>query len=137
MSIQLTHIALTVKNLETSLVFYQEVAGLKTVYRRVGETTPDQVAWIADRVDNPPFVIVLIGPITPPVEGPGSLTGGSHIGISVPDRESVDDRARIGRERGCLMLEPTYVDAVVGYICLLRDPDGNGVEFSYGQSLQV
>jgi len=36
---------------------------------------------------------------------------------------------------GTLVLGPMYRNEVVGYICLLRDPDGNNVEFSVEQDL--
>ena len=33
------------------------------------------------------------------------------------------------------MAEPVYAGPIVGYFCLLGDPDGNPVEFSYGQPI--
>ena len=33
------------------------------------------------------------------------------------------------------MLGPMYRNVVVGYICLIRDPDGNNIEFSVEQDL--
>ena len=40
-----------------------------------------------------------------------------------------------GRADGVLMAEPVYAGPIVGYFCLLGDPDGNPVEFSYGQPI--
>ena len=45
---------------------------------------------------------------------------------------AVAARARAG---GCLVWEPRREPYPVGYYCGLRDPDGNFVEFSYGQPL--
>ena len=36
---------------------------------------------------------------------------------------------------GCLIWEPRQEPYPVGYYCGVRDPDGNAVEFSYGQPL--
>jgi len=36
---------------------------------------------------------------------------------------------------GCLLWAPREEPYPVGYYCGLRDPDGNAVEFSYGQPL--
>jgi len=33
------------------------------------------------------------------------------------------------------VLDPVYAGPVVGYFCLVEDPDGNHVEFSYGQPI--
>jgi len=39
------------------------------------------------------------------------------------------------RSDGVLELEPRDAGPIVGYFCMLRDPDGNSVEFSFGQAL--
>ena len=41
----------------------------------------------------------------------------------------------MAKEDGTLVLGPRYMNPVVGYICLVRDPDGNQVEFSVEQVL--
>ncbi len=47
----------------------------------------------------------------------------------------VDAAAEVGRSSGCLHWEPERHPPPVGYLCALTDPDGNVVEFSYGQGL--
>jgi hypothetical protein len=47
----------------------------------------------------------------------------------------VDAAAAAGREDGVLTLDPADGGPIVGYFCLLEDPDGNQVEFSYGQPI--
>ena len=63
------------------------------------------------------------------------LTSISHLGISLETRDDVDRVAAMAKEEGTLVLGPMYRNEVVGYICLLRDPDGNNVEFSVEQDL--
>ena len=36
---------------------------------------------------------------------------------------------------GCLGMGATEMPPPIGYICMLRDPDGNMVEFSYDQGV--
>ena len=43
--------------------------------------------------------------------------------------------AALGAERGCLAMPATQMPPPIGYICMLNDPDGNLVEFSYDQGV--
>ena len=55
----------------------------------------------------------------------------------VEDRRPRDDHpaAAMAKDDGCLLLGPMYRNAVVGYICIVTDPDGNNIEFSVEQVL--
>ena len=55
--------------------------------------------------------------------------------MSLSSRDEVDAIADMAREDGCLLLGPMYRNEVVGYICIVTDPDGNNVEFSVEQIL--
>ncbi len=57
------------------------------------------------------------------------------MGIEMPDREGVDEVARRAEAAGCLGMPATQMPDPIGYICMLRDPDGNMVEFSYDQGV--
>ena len=57
------------------------------------------------------------------------------MGIEMPDRAGVDEVARKGEAAGCLTMPATLMPDPVGYICMLHDPDGNIVEFSYDQGV--
>ena len=63
----------------------------------------------------------------------GLLTPFAHIGIEVPNREDVDAIAEKARELGVLHWEPRQMPDPVGYICALKDPDGNVIEISHDQ----
>ncbi len=41
----------------------------------------------------------------------------------------------MAKEDGILVLGPRYMNPVVGYICIVHDPDGNQLEFSVEQVL--
>ncbi len=53
----------------------------------------------------------------------------------MPDKSDVDEIAARGEAAGCLALPPTMMPPPIGYICMLRDPDGNTVEYSWDQGV--
>ena len=59
----------------------------------------------------------------------------AHFGIELPTREDVDEMAERGKQAGCLAMPPTMMPQPIGYITMLRDPDGNMVEFSWDQGV--
>jgi predicted lactoylglutathione lyase len=59
----------------------------------------------------------------------------SHLGFALASRDAVDDIADKARRSSCLLWEPRQEPYPVGYYCGVLDPDGNAVEFSYGQPL--
>ena len=133
---RLTHLALPCRDLDASTEWYEAHTPLRVVHRRID---PDgQVAWIAEP-DRPgtPFVLVLIGP--PADDGEHEpqpvLTSPAHLGIELDSRDDVDEVAERGRAAGCLAWEPVELPQPVGYICAIADPDGNLVEFSFGQDV--
>jgi catechol 2,3-dioxygenase-like lactoylglutathione lyase family enzyme len=123
-----THVALFCRDIEASVRFYATHVGLHEVHRRVDDGTT--VVWMAEQGRDADFVTVLLGIAPPSGEGPFA-----HFGYAVGSRDEVDAAAKRGREAGFDVQGPVEGGSVVGYYCLLRDPDGNWVEFSYGQSL--
>jgi catechol 2,3-dioxygenase-like lactoylglutathione lyase family enzyme len=141
----LTHIALPVRDLEATLAFYAKYTKLVNIHERQDPETGLRTAWLANARDitdaGARFVIVLIhGKLPTKITGDikeqyGFLKSISHLGISVESRAEVDRLADMAREDGCLLLGPMYRNEVVGYICVVTDPDGNNIEFSVEQVL--
>ena len=141
----LTHIALPVRDLEATLAFYAKYTKLVNIHERQDPETGLRTAWLANARDitdaGARFVIVLIhGKLPTNITGDikeqyGFLKSISHLGISVESRAEVDRLAEMAREDGCLLLGPMYRNEVVGYICVVTDPDGNHIEFSVEQVL--
>jgi catechol 2,3-dioxygenase-like lactoylglutathione lyase family enzyme len=125
----LTHVALGVRDAAASVTFYQFHAQLSIVHDRFDGT---RVVWLSDHEDHPAFVLVLIEGAAKGTAFPSSLL---HFGFAVASRDQVDEIAAQAREHGVLVSEPMWGGEVVGYFCMLRDPDGHWVEFSYGQTL--
>ena len=142
----LTHLALPVRSLDDTLAFYDKYTSLVKIQARFDEETGMRTAWLANERDITTegaarFVIVLMeGALPKQITGDikeeyGFLTSIAHIGISLDTRDQVDETAKVAAEDGCLVLGPMYRNPEVGYICLIKDPDGNNVEFSVEQVL--
>jgi len=126
-----THIALQVNDVERSIAFYREFCGMTVVHDR-GDADVGRVVWLGWGEDPPKFIIVLLAKayeknIQPPWQ---------HIGMAVDSRSEVDAAFAKGQAVGLQGLWPP-VDGgpIVGYYCGVPDPDGNIVEFSYGQRI--
>ena len=127
---RLTHIALRVANIERTAAFYEKYAAFKMVSLR--EESDTRVAWLGNPDVKNNFVIVLL-------EFPFEKTASPrfhHIGLGVSTRELVDQVAVRARQEGILEMEPDDHGPIVGYYCMIRDPDDNMVEFSCGQQIE-
>jgi catechol 2,3-dioxygenase-like lactoylglutathione lyase family enzyme len=126
---RLTHIALRAADLARSVGFYARYAGLVVAHERDEDGT--RVVWLAERAEDPEFVFVLI----PMPHSEGERPGVHHFGFSVASRADVDAVAAQARTDGILREGPRDAGPVVGYFCIVEDPDGNWVEFSFGQPI--
>jgi hypothetical protein len=91
-----------------------------------------RVVWLAEPGREQDFIFVVMP------GGPGrdqSDRDFSHFGFALDSKAAVDAMAAKGRAADCLAWAPRQEAYPVGYYCGLRDPDGNFVEFSYGQPL--
>lgn len=130
MPAHLTHVALFVRDVARTIDFYTRFAGLHVVHDRVDDGV--RVVWLSERREDPDFVIVAIH-LTP--SAPGVPPRMAHFGYDLPSRAAVDEIAARGRAEGVLEQGPLDAGPIVGYLCMLRDPDGNLVEFSHGQPI--
>lgn len=136
---QLTHVAIRCHDVDRSIRFYEEWCDLELLHRRT-EPKRDgsgerRVAWLGPRMrdgSSSRFWIVLfeIGQST----GPTSLF--DHLGFDLDSREAVDKIAEKAKAAGIIHWPPKYRGLVAGYLCGIRDPDGNVVEFSCGQTIE-
>ena len=127
----LTHLALHVRDLEACVAFYRDFCAMRIVHER-DDGAGGRVVWLAEPRREREFIFVLLA------GGPGRDQGDrdySHFGFALASRTAVDAIAERGKDAGCLVWPPREEPYPVGYYCGLRDPDGNFVEFSYGQPL--
>ncbi len=126
----LTHLALHVRELDACIAFYQSYADMHIIHDRIAGDK--RVVWLAETQQDMHFIVVLI----PGGPGRDQLDNDfSHLGFAVESKSAVDAIALRGKKDGILQWEPRQEDYPVGYYCGLSDPDGNFVEFSYGQPL--
>jgi catechol 2,3-dioxygenase-like lactoylglutathione lyase family enzyme len=123
-------VALHVRDVAATVEFYRAFAGLHVVHDRVDGDV--RVVWLSERAEEPDFVIVALGFAPTPEAQPSHL---AHFGYDLPSRAAVDEIAARGERAGLLVQGPLDAGPIVGYYCMLRDPDGNLVEFSHGQPI--
>lgn len=122
----LTHIALHVRDLGACVAFYADYCGLTEVHRREG------VVWLAEAGRETDFILVLLA------GGPGRERAAQdygHLGFALSSRAAVDAAAARAAADGRLIWPPRDEPYPTGYYCGVADPDGNAVEFSFGQPL--
>ena len=88
-----------------------------------------------DNADKP-FILVLVSFFRDQDKGQQPIMAPfAHIGIEMPTQADVDAIAAKGAEAGCLAWAAQWMPEPIGYICALKDPDGNMIEFSYDQGV--
>ncbi len=134
-----THIALRVTDMDSTLSWYTKFTPMELLDEREDQT--GRGAWLGMPEPDNPFILVLaqFSPELDPFKGipKATLAPFAHLGIEMPTQHDVDAIAEQGSEAGCLAMPPTMMPPPIGYICMLRDPDGNMVEFSWDQGVYV
>lgn len=131
-----THVALPCVDIDATIAWYERYTPLRLLVRRVQEGGIG--AWMGHpepAVD--PFILVLSSTFRDQERGEPIpiLAPFAHLGFETPDAAEVDRAAAAGSRDGCLVWSPRQMPPPIGYVAALRDPDGNVVEFSYGQSV--
>jgi lactoylglutathione lyase len=127
MPVRWTHVVLKVSELDRSIAFYRRFCALEVVRdgRPAGHTV-----WLAAPPPAgvpPPFVLVLyLTAVDCRVD---------HLGFQCASRAEVDRVAAEGARLGILAEGPFDGGGDIGYVAMLRDPDGHRVEFTFGQPI--
>ncbi len=133
-SARLTHIALPCADLDASLRWYEEFTPLVLVTRR--EDSAGQTAWLShDHQAENPFIVVLAMFFASRGKEQPQLGPFAHLGIELPSRQAVVEIAERGQAAQCLTWAPEQYPDPIGFICALSDPDGNVIEYSFGQGI--
>ena len=133
-----THIALRVRDIDATIAWYKEFTPLELIDKREDEM--GYGAWLGMPGEtNNPFILVIAQFFeeTDPFAGAPMDTLGpfAHLGIELPTQDAVDAMAQRAKQADCLSMPPTMMPQPIGYIAMLRDPDGNTVEFSWDQGV--
>ena len=133
-----THVALRVADIDATIAWYTEFTTLELLVKR--EDEDGWGAWLGHPdAGEFPFVLVLAqfrdghDPFAPaPI---AKLAPFNHFGIELPTKDAVDEIAARAEAADCLAMPAKQMPDPIGYICMLEDPDGNLVEFSYDQGV--
>ncbi|BAN04544.1 VOC family protein [Ilumatobacter coccineus] len=133
-----THIALRVRDMDASIAWYEKFTPLELIDRREDEA--GYGCWLGMPGEtNNPFILVMaqfFPDKDPFADSPiATLSPFAHLGMELPNREAIDATAELAKEHDCLGMPPTMMPPPIGYITMLRDPDGNMVEFSWDQGV--
>ena len=121
-----THVVLKVADLGRSIAFYERFCALHVV--RDGRPRGHTV-WMGPRAgtEPSPFVLVLYqSTIDFRLD---------HLGFQCDQRAEVDRIAAEAARLGILDEPPCDCGGDIGYVTMVRDPDGHRVEFTHGQPL--
>jgi catechol 2,3-dioxygenase-like lactoylglutathione lyase family enzyme len=129
-SAALTHIAIHVNDFDAFISFYQRYCGMSICHQRSDQHS--QVVWLCEPGKEGEFIIVVIDGGENSAQAADDF---SHLGFAVESDARVDELASHAKSEGLLVWPPRREPYPVGYYCGVRDPNGNIVEFSYGQPL--
>ena len=133
-----THLALRVNDIEATIAWYTEFTPLELLDQREDEMGFGAWLGMPDTVERP-FILVVAQfaeGCDPFGDAPHAvLAPFAHFGIEVPTSEEVDAIAAKAESAGCLGMPPTKMPPPIGYICMLKDPDGNMIEYSWDQGV--
>ena len=130
MAVTLTHIAMHVQDVEACVDFYRRYAAMHIVRDR--DVHGKHIIWLAEPGREKELILVILpgGPGANQVENDFS-----HLGFALESHAAVDAIAEKAKAEGILVWPQKQEAYPVGYYCGVKDPDGNFVEFSYGQPL--
>lgn len=133
-----THVALRVRDIDATIQWYTTMTPLELIDKRQDDMGFG--AWLGMPGEtNNPFILVIAQflPDTDPFKDAPIevLAPFAHLGMELPSKEAVDEIAARGEAAGCLAMPARMMPPPIGYICMLRDPDGNMVEFSWDQGV--
>jgi catechol 2,3-dioxygenase-like lactoylglutathione lyase family enzyme len=126
---RLSHIGIPVSDLDKSVAFYKKWAAMKVQQPDAGDTTGVKGARLAQESGG--FVISLLATVTLPLPMPGIM----HLGFDCATKAQVDKLAADAKKAGILISGPTDAGPDLGYQCYISDPDGNNIEFAFGQKV--
>jgi lactoylglutathione lyase len=128
-TLRLDHLALECRDISKTIYFYQRYAEMEVIHDRSERGV--RVTWIRNRHDRNGLILVLIQNPEAPKNKKGAM---NHLGFHVATGPKIDLISKMADSDNCLVEPAKNGGEILGYLCIVRDPDGNLVEFSYGQA---
>ncbi|MFN8577449.1 MAG: VOC family protein [Candidatus Sericytochromatia bacterium] len=124
---KLSHIALLVNNIDDMIEFYNLFAEMEVIHRRIDDGV--NVAWVR-LGDSKNLTIVMIETNNINTSKTQRV---NHFGFDAISKESVDKISELAKQKKCLKYPAQNGGKILGYFCMVEDPNGNNLEFAYGQ----
>ena len=131
MGARLTHIALHVDAIDECVRLYQRYCHLEVADDQVRGGR--RVVLMAETGRGESFVLQLMAGGADKDPTPDE---DRHFGFAVESREEVDRLAAMAADEGILLWETFEGPFPMGYLCAVKDPNGNTVEISCGHLLE-
>ena len=126
---RLTHICLHVNNLQACIEFYQKYCRLEVIEDRTSEGK-GSVYMTAPDSQSPMMIQLMLGGETLQIDQQSER----HFGFEVDAREDIDTIENMAEQDGILVFKADeYMPGA--YLCTVRDPNGNPVEFCFNHQL--
>jgi len=123
------HVLFKVQDADNSIRFYSDYMGMGAV---LDQRDSDGVRWVWLRFSENPyaplFVLVEDSRVKRNVPAPASF---QSFCFHLPDLKPVEEISAKAKKDNCLVEPAQYGGHMKGYYCLVSDPDGNLLEFSY------
>ena len=124
------HVLFKVRDADNSIRFYSEYLGMAAV---LDQRDTDGNRWVWLRFTENPYapLFVLVEDThlkKSPVPTNASL---QSFAFRLPDLKPVEEINAKAKNDDCLVEPATYGGHLRGYFCIISDPDGNRLEFSY------
>ena len=122
------HVLFKVKDADNSIRFYSEYMGMAAVQdQRDGEGN----RWVWMRFSENPYAPMFVFTEDPHLKTGAGPTSLQAFSFRLPDLKPVEELSAKAKNDNCLVEPATYGGHMKGYFCVIHDPDGNRLEFSY------
>ncbi len=123
------HILFKVKDADLSIRFYSEYLGMGAV---LDQKDGDGARWVWLRFSenpNAPYFVLLEDSHLK--IGPAVTNSLQQFSFRLPDLKPVEEISSKAKKDKCLVEAARYGGHLRGYFCVISDPDGNLLEFTY------
>lgn len=123
------HILFKVRDADLSIRFYSEYLGMGAVQDQK-DSDGNRRVWLrfAENPDAPLFVLAENSQLKKTQVPNASL---QYFSFRLPDLKPVEEISAKANKDNCLVEPARYGGHTRGYFCVISDPDGNQLEFSY------
>lgn len=123
------HVLFKVKDADLSIRFYSEFLGMGAVQDQ-RDAGGNRLVWLRF-AENPYAPLFVLMEDTHLKTTPNPSVSQQAFSFRLPDVKPVEEISAKAKAENCLVEPAHYGGHLKGYFCLVSDPDGNMLEFSY------